>query len=256
MKRKLQRIWEDLQQGENVDLYVAVSTAVVVVLLDVLEIAPQSWLAPINLAVLAVLAAAMLGNRYRLEKIVQRMDRTTTQFFQRNFPENLEDDLRKCDDLWFVGITLSTRIHKHYSLIENKLKQGGRVRVLVVDPAGEGCRIAANRVYGEFNADQFQALVKTALNRICELKGIAPDRLIIKTLDHPMSIGGFAVDPDDKAKGILFLKHYSFKVPGELPCFVLRPQDGEWFEYFKNELINLWEGGEEWDCSSQDCVSI
>jgi len=246
----LQDIWQDLRQGENIDLYVTICVAVALALLNALQVVDQTLVDSVNLAVLAILAASMLGNRHRLEAIEQGISSTAKQFFRRNLPESFKTDLEKRSELWVIGTALPGRIHQIYSLMADKLRKGGRINVLVVSPDGEGCRIAADRVHGHFDVEQFRSIVRATLTRLCELKEIAPDRLTIKTLDPPLSIGGFAGDLDDVTNGVLFLKYYSFKVPGGLPRFVLRPKDGEWYDYFREEIVNMWENGDIWDCKS------
>ena len=71
--KMLQRIWEDIRQGENIDLYVTATIAIVLTALNIVGLAPQSWIAPISLAVLGLLAIATLGNRYKMEQVIQKL---------------------------------------------------------------------------------------------------------------------------------------------------------------------------------------
>lgn len=69
----LKRVWKDISQGENIDLYVTVIVAIVLVILNIAGVAPPSWLGSITLGVLALLAITSLGNRYRLDQAVERL---------------------------------------------------------------------------------------------------------------------------------------------------------------------------------------
>jgi hypothetical protein len=69
MVRFLKRVWEDIRQGESIDVYVSVVLAIVLAILSVIDIVPADWIASVTLAVLALLAVAILGNRYKLEGI-------------------------------------------------------------------------------------------------------------------------------------------------------------------------------------------
>ena len=69
----LRRIWQDFRQGENIDLYLTVTVSIVLAVLNIVNIVPSPWITPLNLSVLALLAFAMLGNRYRVETILERV---------------------------------------------------------------------------------------------------------------------------------------------------------------------------------------
>ena len=69
----LRRIWQDFRQGENIDLYLTVIVSIVLAVLNIVNVVPPSWIAPLNLSVLALLSFAILGNRYRIETILERV---------------------------------------------------------------------------------------------------------------------------------------------------------------------------------------
>ena len=61
--RFLRRIWDDIKQGENLDLYLTVLAAIVLAILNLAGFAVSSVVNSFSLAILALLAVAMLGNR-------------------------------------------------------------------------------------------------------------------------------------------------------------------------------------------------
>jgi len=82
--RALQQIWEDVRQGENIDLYLTIVVALVLAAANILGWAPSTWLAPITLAVLALLAVSNLKNRHMLESILQ--EKSAESLFLMEYP--------------------------------------------------------------------------------------------------------------------------------------------------------------------------
>ena len=106
--RMLQQIWNDIRQGENVDLYLTVLVALALVGMNIAGWAPDSWLAPITLAVLALLAVSSLGNRHRLERVLQA--ESTENLFLEEYPPDLRGDIRRAEELWLVGVSLTSTV--------------------------------------------------------------------------------------------------------------------------------------------------
>jgi ABC-type uncharacterized transport system YnjBCD permease subunit len=90
--RLLSTIWDDLRQGENIDLYLTIIAALIISGLNVAGIAPATLLPAITLAVLALLAITNLVNRHKLDDALQKQ--SSAQFFIENYPSSVNDDIR------------------------------------------------------------------------------------------------------------------------------------------------------------------
>ncbi|MFZ2615453.1 MAG: hypothetical protein WA077_05655, partial [Anaerolineae bacterium] len=101
----LRRIWNDLRKGENVDLYLTIAAAVAFVVLNLVGVAPTTLLAPLTLAVLALLAATSLGNRHRMDELLAQRERSLDDFFREEFPPSYKADLDTAEELWLVGVS-------------------------------------------------------------------------------------------------------------------------------------------------------
>lgn len=69
----LYRIWDDVRRGDNIDLYATITVALGLVILNLIGFNQQTLIAPITLAVLGLLSIAILGNRYRVQELLQKM---------------------------------------------------------------------------------------------------------------------------------------------------------------------------------------
>ena len=124
----LKRLWQDIRHGENIDLFITVIVAIGLAILNLVGVTPTGLVAPLTLAVLGLLAVATLGNRYRLEESLETLNRTHTGLFQEKMPADMENELRNARELWLVGVTLNRTINTYYSMLEQKLARGDKVR--------------------------------------------------------------------------------------------------------------------------------
>lgn len=244
--KTLRQIWDDIRQGENIDLYLTILAALLFVILNLAGLAPDTFLAPLTLSVLALLAVTNLVNRHRMEALMEQKNLTLDDFFREEFPPTYKADFENAAEVWLVGVSLNRTVKTLYGKLEQKLKQGGRVRVLLVHPQGPGLEMAVTRNYARRDVTLKRQEITSILTLLDGLHAIAPGQLEIRTIQHPLNYGAMATNPD-AANGALYLEHYCFRVSVEsVPRFVLRTQDGRWYDFFKTELRTLWEAGDVW----------
>jgi hypothetical protein len=241
----LHRIWQDFRRGENIDLYLTAMVSIVLVVLNIVSIVPPSWTAPLNLSVLALLSIAILGNRYRIETILEKIT-ARNELLLTEFPEDLARDIDRSKELTILGVGLSRILHLHYSRFLEKLQRGDTIRILLVNPDGPGCDIAAMREYPPITPDDQRAAIRRSLGIFHELRQKTAGKLEIRLADHPLTFGAIVGDPET-SQGVLYLWHYGFKTRvANRPKMVLRPADGYWYEHFKEEVTSIWDSAAPW----------
>lgn len=244
----LQRVWDEIKQGENIDLYITIIVAIGITLLNILGIAPPAILAPITLGVLGLLAITSIGNRHRIDDLHARFAKAKDIFYLEEFPSTLRNDFETAREVWIVGVSLSRTIKTNYHLIEKKLQQSHVIKVLLVHPEGPGIEMAVSRNYARRDVTQKSVDVQGTLQYLCDLKKVAPDKLEIRTIQNPLGYGVIAINPNSVG-GVLYLENYPYRVVSDsLPKFVLKANDGRWYEMYKKELEYLWSDGIEWPC--------
>ena len=241
----LQRIWQDFRQGENIDLYVTVIVSIVLAVLNILNIVPPSWITSLNLAVLALLSFAILGSRYRMETILEKI--TARQgLLLTEFPDDLARDVEKSGELTILGVGLSRTLRLHYSRFLEKLQRGDTIRILLVNPDSSACDIAAMREYPPTTPDDQRGAIRRSLSVLHVLSQETGGNLEIRLADHPLTFGAIVGDPET-SQGVLYLWHYAFKTRvANRPKMVLRPVDGYWYELFKEEVTAIWDSAMPW----------
>ena len=246
----LRRIWNDIRHGENIDLYVAVPLALIIAIFGIFGITSSELIASITLIILSLLATSLLANRYAVKELSKKLSETSDTFFFKDLSETtFETNFESATDLWLVGVSMTTIVRTHYSLIEKKLRSGHSVKALLVHPEGAAIEMSEMRVYGRPDVERAKGEIRNTLQYLCDLRQSTKGKLEIRTIQNPLGHGVIAKDPET-ASGILYIQNYPFKTEGgSRPKFFLRSKDGYWYDFFKKELYNLWDNGVEWKCS-------
>jgi hypothetical protein len=45
------------------------------------------------------------------------------------------------------------------------------------------------------------------------------------------------------------MEQYGIKSEGDIPKLVFHSYDGEWYQFFRQQLYTLWEDSVEWKCN-------
>ena len=128
------------------------------------------------------------------------------------------------------------------------LKNGCRIRVLLVEPSSDAVAVAAQRYYAERSSDSAVRRINHTLRLLAELKRSTGGALHVRLTTHPVAVGVIAVDCSSANRSdasALFVEYYPYQAPGNEPKFVLQPPDSRWFENLYHEAEALWSDGRE-----------
>ncbi|HEV2381253.1 MAG TPA: hypothetical protein VG206_15850 [Terriglobia bacterium] len=248
----LRRVLEDVKNGENIDLYVTLLVAVILVTMNVLGFVATERLLPLNLAILALITLSLLVNRHRLNDVVGTISALKDRaVFLEEFPADFSVQLDEAREVWLTGTHHSAVLTSHYQLFETKVNRGDRLRFLLLDPKGTAYKMAAMRFPGLVGAEQERMRIESSLATLLALQALAPDRVEIRVIDFPLDYTAYLLDPTS-GRGAIYLERYTFKVSGgsRKPKFVYKKRDGRWFEHLLAEVGHLWETAKPWTPSA------
>lgn len=246
--KTLRRIWDDVQKGENVDQYLTIVVALVLVALTLIGLPIQNYLEPITLAVLALLAIGSLGNRYKLEEVLDQGYLPVDRFFRTQFPESYSQDLTTASEIWIVGISLRRTIQGSFEILESRLRSGAKLRALLIDPNSSAVELAVARNYADRSVEPKRTEIAYGLKLLCALRELAPNHVEIRAIKRPLAYGVTAINPDT-GTGRFYIEHYGFRVASDsIPRFVLNASDGRWYKLYRRELEELWMDASVWPC--------
>lgn len=240
-----QKIWKDIQAGENIDLYVTILISIVLVSFNLLGFVPTSSLTSINLAVLALVTITILGNRHRIETIKDSVNELINrESFLQEYPTSLLTDLEESQNIWLTGTHHSSTLTVHYPLFERSLKKGGKLKALLVSPDGDAFKMTSMRFATKVSPEHERMRIIASLESLGELQKIAPERVEIRVIDFLLDYSSFLLNPESP-NATIYLERYTFRTSGgsRKPKFVYRRKDGSWFDHVQTEIKNLWEAG-------------
>ncbi len=244
---KMRKVWADIQKGQNIDLLLTIVVSFALVIVNLLGVTSPNLTSSLTLAVLGLIALSSLESRYKSEELLNRIEHAKGSFFQNSFPPQIKQDIKDAKELWLIGVSLSRTVKSYYSDIEQKLRNEYSVRVILTHPAGASLEMSVLPVYGNKSLEQRKAEILGSLETLCDLQKKYP-HLQIKTSGHYIGHGVIAINPNDN-KGKLYIENHPFKMPGgSRPKFVLEAKDGEWYDFYKQEMFVVWDNCSNWVC--------
>ena len=136
MKRYLQTAWTDIRSGENIDIYLTLLVCLVLVVAGIFGIVDFTVLASGILATLAILATSTLGIRrvaQNLRDVLRESEHR--QKLQRHSQIRIDrQKICEAQTLDWMSVSLFKALPMHNFGISECLRNGGQVRILLVDP--------------------------------------------------------------------------------------------------------------------------
>jgi hypothetical protein len=242
----IKRIVSDIRKGDNIHLYVFAFAAFELAILHALDLAPQRLVESAIVALLGVLVAYSLGIRDRLHQIYEQTSEARKQL-HHEFPPHLKEAIASSSELLIVGITLNRTITTLYSQLGQNLKQGQRLKILMLQPYSAASKLSLQRGYRPISDKQLSDKILETIAMVGNLQLLAPGRVEVRTIDFPIPFGGFAADLGLN-RGSIYLEYFSYKTPVDLPCVVISAsEDAYWFDVYQTELLNMWNAAQVWD---------
>lgn len=225
--------------------------AIIVAFLSITGLAPTWLVSPFILALLAVLSVAILKNRNILEKIERNSYSNRNVFLDSFNEEEVDKNLEHAKEVIILGTNLPNVMHRQYSRIEQKLRNGDKIKILIVKSDTKLSEIIAERYYEPKKIDSILADSNTTIELCKELHSIAKEtkgELKFRFLDYLPPFGAIFVNPQDD-NGIIYLWFYTYKTRDpKKPKMVLHATDSKWYQLFKEIIIALWDHANETGC--------
>lgn len=239
----LKRVWEDVQRGENVDLYAGILLAFAVVIVSLLGIVTSELVASLTLAILGLLTISNLVSRYRLEEFSKSFNTPSIPFLRsRKDLNRLSENAREARDILIIACSASNVLLLERNFFINKVRQGGKIRLAFIDP-NEG---SALELLGRADVVSASGLINDIAVTIDLVKGISvlisSKKLFqVRVLNYIPSLSFVMID-SHLPTGQIFVEMYPYKVdPGQRPHLMITAKDHpDWYSYFRDIGEAIW----------------
>ena len=191
-----------------------------------------------------------------LEELRKQFKQSPQTVFQKNYPSDVEKQIFAAKELWIVGANLGRTMISYTGPFQEMLRNQAKIKFLIIDPSEPANILATSRTRGKFyNLKTHRLTILRSIAIMAMLREESPAQVDIRTIQYVPSFGYFAADIETSG-GVLFLEHYGYKLGDDIPKFVLRPQDEQWYELFKYQLLTLWENADEWKMNFQETEAL
>jgi hypothetical protein len=252
--KTLRRIWMDVRQGQNIDVYILILVSIVLAILAILGFVPVSWLYPIILSVLALLAYSILNIVHKLGEVHTIISSDLQKSLLQEFPDDLWEKIEKeASDIWLIGSSSYYIFSNKCELFKTKLEGKCSIKILLRDPTQEMCQLASRYRADYFSPSEMQTRIQSSLNRACELKKVAPKLFQLRVIDYPLSFNIGAINLM-KQTGIIYIEYHQYKMntkDGGGPKLIITNENKFWYEFFKKQILTVWKDGYEWQCNER-----
>lgn len=256
LMRLLRQVRAELATGENLELYVTVLLALTLAVLGMFDIVSDKVLFAATLATLALLATGTLGSRRRVGDLVEAVraqrvgDISAEAFFTKDKP-GLGGQVRAARDIKILGVTLSRTIRNIVDELQQCLRDGAVIRVVLIDPKTDAPAQAAARSTISGQPGVFENRLRPTIDLLIELARTpgATGRIEVRFLPFVPAFGLILLD-SQRASGRIYVDIYSHKSAGGDAVFAIAPlRDGHWYPHFEGEFERVWEVGRPADAS-------
>lgn len=165
--------------------------------------------------------------------------------FRKDFPR-IEHLIAEAEqEIWVSGIVLVTMVPLS-GIFNSKLKQGFKLRFLMVNPAENNTLQDTGIYFGE-DPDDIAAKITASLNDLYrKLVKTYPEQVEIRLTDHRPNLGYFIVDPHRK-QGYMTVEPYLYRTESsQRPMFLLSQEDSRWFSVYLADFELLWSKAQTW----------
>lgn len=247
--RFLDGVFADLRAGKNLEVYLTLVVALVLLILDIFGFASTEALAAGTLATLALLAFSTLKNREQMQRLAEAAEqgmsgRLGADDFFWDEDRLGQDDFKDADFIGVVGVTLSRTVRTHSLVFEDRLRDEAHVRFMVIDPESPAPLQAIRRSQGVPSQSFYKSLLQPTIENVCMLATSASSRGTVELglLPYIPSFGLVLIDPD-RPHGRIIVEVYQHKTPAFSPTFELRntQQDARWYSFFREQFDLLWD---------------
>ncbi|MFE2426900.1 hypothetical protein ACFXJ5_09125 [Streptomyces sp. NPDC059373] len=235
-----------IRQGENLDAYLTIAASIVLAVLNLAGVVSADKVLGALLAVLALLATGTLVTRTKLEAIAATRESASTPLLLTTFPAAHEEDLQGDGELYLAGVSLTSTVPSILHALERRLQTGSLVRILVIKPASPAEELAENRLGIQADHGRRTAQTHGTLTHLQRLHTTVGGRLEVRVTTEELSFGWTLIAPGT-SRATLYLQYYAYKIQRlENMKMILRPADGQWFDFHMDQIEALWANAAPW----------
>lgn len=262
MKKYLLRVWDELKNGQNFDVYLTIFVCFILLMMDILGIASLEAVLSGILAVLLLITLNSLNIRQvngDLQKEISniQLSQTSINFFHEWDDAFFTSRLATAKEIKIMAISPYDFIIHNSEKLKEVINRGANLQLIMTEPDGTAVNGAPIMFYGA--AKQIEYISHHMRMTLRELQEIAisssVENVKVKLVDvlPPYVMTMITGQTDDTT---IFVTLNGISQPGvSRPSFRLRKiSDGKWFDFYQKSFENLWCCPESKDVEIENIV--
>ena len=240
-------IWQDIKKRRNIDLYLTLIVAFGVLVADLVGLSTERIISNVLLALMGLIALGLLEDRRAREQIVEAVAKMNmgkaVQVFHTWNDGPFRKRIRHGKTLDLLAIANYIFVSQNVQLLADFLKQGGKIRYIIVDPQSQALT-SASKIAIDFERDPKYLVVQIELT-LQTLKALArnaePGKVQVKLIPVlPFAIMTSIDGSLDEGEMYVTLNGFE-QSPVSRPSFILSQlHDSKWFLFFQDSFERLW----------------
>lgn len=236
MRRALQTIFEDILAFRNIEAYVTVLVALLVIILSLVQDE-----VPLDIQMAVLLAGVALLVLKSVTQQRREIDLDDVLQDRQDF-RPLREFIRGGRTLWVYGASAVNVVRSADDIKSEILDRGGELRVLVQDPSQ-----AASLAILQQQLDKIHDLpadiqqVQDTLGRLARFSN--QSKIEYRLLPYSPGFSMIVVDPDGR-DGRLVIEFYGYsnaQIKERMHIEIRRDNSQHWFDYWKNQFEVMWD---------------
>jgi len=239
---RIKRVTDSIRRGEHVELYLVLGVSIVAIVLAMLNIGSAKLIAALTVTAVGLLGLSLLEQRFSLADNVTRLERVVAGArFEDGTPYDLNDVLSTRSLVIIAGVDLARTFSTYQDKLEQFLKEGHELRILLYDPDSFAVDYAVTRSKRPFAKTRQARLINDAVADFKQLESIGKSRLNIRLSAAPFPQGMVAADYHS-SDGFICLKHYAYRLDNyDRPWMRVTGADGKWYRQYAQEIDAFWQ---------------
>ena len=246
-----QRVWDDIQKGENIDYYLTIVVSIVVGIAGLFGFA-KDQIAPLTLAVLAMLALAGLRSRYLSDELANKLDKrlatdvSIDEIFEYSAPV-LRERLKTANSIYHNGISLVGTSDGLLDVFSSRLASDGDIRLLLVDPYSESgsLEVTAQRFEKHQDVQKLKREIEHALDNFSVLTKSESNKFQLRLFSAVPPYSIWIID-NGSPQAEIWVGFYSFRHKIEPVLHLLPNKDKILFDFFGSQFETMWQVSKKW----------
>ncbi|WP_315788286.1 hypothetical protein [Fischerella sp. JS2] len=154
---------------------------------------------------------------------------------------SIEPDLSQAKYIGFAGAVLSRTLRDYSAILEERLRVGAKVRIILMDPNSTAPDQAVLRSKGISSRQFYIDSLRPTLERVGILANSSV-QIELGLLPYKPAFGIVVIDPDEPY-GRIIVEMYPHHSDSFALTFELQPnRDSHWYKYFREQFDTLWNG--------------